>query len=86
MLQLYSRLGDKWQSDETFSESTTIYQIDDGNNINKNNTINILADIERMQWLDDKTVSVRRLGSEKTEVKKLEKFLKEIENEIVIPG
>ena len=36
--------------------------------------------------VDDKTVSVRRLGSEKTEVKKLEKFLKEIENEIVIPG
>ena len=36
--------------------------------------------------VDDKTVSIRRLGSEKTEVKKLEKFLKEIENEIVIPG
>ena len=36
--------------------------------------------------VDDKTVSVRRLGSEKTEVKKLENFLKEIENEIVIPG
>ncbi len=36
--------------------------------------------------IDDKTVSVRRLGSEKTEVKKLDKFLKEIENEIVVPG
>ena len=36
--------------------------------------------------IDDKTVSVRRLGSEKTEVKKLDKFLKEIENEIVAPG
>ena len=35
--------------------------------------------------VDDKTVSVRRLGSEKTEVKKLDAFLKSLEEEIQIP-
>ena len=35
--------------------------------------------------VDDKTVSVRRLGSEKTEVKKLDAFVKSLEEEIQIP-
>ena len=35
--------------------------------------------------VDDKTVSVRRLGSEKTEVKKLDAFIKSLGEEIQIP-
>ena len=35
--------------------------------------------------VDDKTVSVRRLGSEKTEVKKLDAFVKSLTEEIQIP-
>ena len=35
--------------------------------------------------VDDKTVSVRRLGSEKTEVKKLDAFVKSLAEEIQIP-
>ena len=35
--------------------------------------------------IDDKTVSVRRLGSEKTEVKKLDAFVKSLAEEIKIP-
>ena len=35
--------------------------------------------------VDDETVSVRRLGSEKTEVKKLDAFVKSLEEEIQIP-